>query len=364
MVREFHSSGSIVNLTLSGFAIGVGLIVLITGDISNYYGRRPSLLSGIALFNLASWLIVFSSSLSIIIGLRVIQALGFAFILIIPRLILKDTMNASEQLKANGVLLIGLMISPAIAPIIGSYLAHYWGWRSCFLFSAILCSVLWLFAYKFLPETNLSRWDKFPSLNNYIKNYRSLLSNPSFIYLNLLYSSGVGVYFAFLGISSYLYIDFWHFTPLAYSHCFIGLSVAYLVGNQVMQWLNKSKYSILALLRIGVISTSIGLLIVISSFIFQSISLQILLCSCGILFMRAANAIINPPAQIQLMNYFHQQSGKALGLNMSISFLLNSIISYAVIILPFNPLVNFIIMAGICVSCAIVSCMYLKFPAS
>ena len=75
-----------------------------------------------------------------------------------------------------------------------------------------------------------------PALPRYLKGYLNLLKNKVFITLTLIYACGVGAYFAFIGISSYLYIGYLHISPIAFSYIFLGLSAAYLTGNQVMQF--------------------------------------------------------------------------------------------------------------------------------
>jgi DHA1 family bicyclomycin/chloramphenicol resistance-like MFS transporter len=90
----------------------------------------------------------------LIILLRVVQAFGCAVIIIVPRLVLKDCMDEREQITANGILLMGLIISPAIAPVIGAYLAKFWGWRSCFALSGVFGIILVVWGYFVLPETN------------------------------------------------------------------------------------------------------------------------------------------------------------------------------------------------------------------
>jgi len=48
-----------------------------------------------------------------------------AFVFICSRQVLKDIMDQREQVRANGIILSGLVISPAIAPVIGAYLTHF-----------------------------------------------------------------------------------------------------------------------------------------------------------------------------------------------------------------------------------------------
>ena len=350
MVADFHCSPKEVNLTISSYGFGIALVVLFIGEISNRFGRRKILVGGIGLFSFASFLIALMPSIHLMIALRLVQALGCATFLIVPRLILKDCMNEREQVNANGILLMGLIISPALAPVIGAYLAEYLGWKSCFIASGIFGGILCYLSLKMLPETNLSPIEKFSSLLHYLKIYYQLLSNRVFITLTAIYASAIGAYFAFIGISSYLYIDYWHLTPIDYSYIFILLSIAYLVGNVIMRKLNRRKLSIAKIIGFGTYSTLGGMLLIILAAILLHGKALIVVVTIGALFMRTANALINPPTQIRIMSEFHPHSAQALGLNMCISFLINSFSTYVVTITGLNPFMSLVLVSGIMVA--------------
>ncbi|RTL13343.1 MAG: Bcr/CflA family efflux MFS transporter [Neisseriaceae bacterium] len=346
MVADFHSTPQTVNLTLSSYSIGIALGVLFTGELSNRFGRRKILLGGLSCFAIAAGLITFTPTIWGVIILRVIQSFGCSVILIVPRLILKDCMDEREQVHANGVLLMGLIISPAVAPVLGAYIATYLSWHYCFLFSALVGLLLVIVTIKILPETNLNQIHKMPALPRYLKGYLNLLKNKVFITLTLIYACGVGAYFAFIGISSYLYIGYLHISPIAYSYIFLGLSAAYLTGNQVMQFLNRKKAPLVDIIGIGVYSTASGVFILILTLFFDNVTIIALLATIAVLLMRVANALINPPTQIKIMSHFHTQSAQALGLNMCIGFSINSIATYMVTILPTYPLLSFVLSSG------------------
>lgn len=65
----------------------------------------------------------------------------------------------------------------------------------------------------------------------------------------------------------------------------------------------------------------------------------------GVLFMRVANAIINPIVQVRLMNHFQQQGANALGLNISISFIAASFAIWLVTLFPVFPLASLVVVS-------------------
>ena len=191
MVREFNTTSSMVNLTLSSYNFGIALGVLVVGELSNRFGRRVCLLYGVTCFALASFLIALIPSIHIMILLRFIQSIGAATVIIAPRLILKDCMTEHEQIRANGILLMGFMISPALAPVLGAYLAKFFGWKSCFYFSGFFASLMWFYCWKTLPETNANCIGKFAKFSIYVQSYTNILKNRVFWGLTGIYSGAV-----------------------------------------------------------------------------------------------------------------------------------------------------------------------------
>ena len=346
MVIDFNTEPSMINLTLSSYSIGIAVIVLFMGEFSNRFGRRQVLLFGLFCFFISAFLMAVIKDLYLMIFLRIIQAIGGAAIIIVPRLILKDCMEEHEQIRANGYLLMGLILSPAIAPVVGAHLSVWFGWRSCFLFSAILGFLLWWRTYAILPETNLDKIIHMQSLSSYLSSYKDLLNNRLFMALTLIYACGTAAYFAFVGVSSYLYINLWHILPVNYSYIYLALAGAYLVGNQIMQFLNKKEASAIQIIALGVYSTLCGVIIIVVSCLFfhHQISVVAFTVTLGVFFMRAANALINPPTQIKIMNYFYPHSAQALGLSMFFSFALNSLATYLVTIFPTYPFTSFAVV--------------------
>ncbi len=344
MVREFNTLPDTVNLTISAYTFGIAIGVLFIGELSNRFGRRKIILSGIICFSLSSFFIALCSSIYCIVLLRLIQALGCSSFIIIPRMIIRDTMNEKEQINANGTLLLGMIISPAIAPVIGAYISQYLGWRYCFVFSSVIGIIMSCIVYKCLPETNLSQLKKLASIKQYLIVYQQLCLNISFIALTVIYATTVGAYFAFLGISSYLYIDFWHLSPINFSYVYVLLAAAYFAGNYVMRALNKNGLSPARIIGIGVYSAFIGIVIIACANLLGDICL-IIMVTLGVIFMRSANAIIIPPTQIRVMSNFAPHSAQALGLNMCIGFMCNSLATYGVTLLKFAPLTNLMIIS-------------------
>lgn len=345
MTKDFLTTANIINLTLSFYTAGIAIGVLFVGELSNRYGRRQLLILSSIGFFITSLIIAAIHFIWLVILCRIIQSFCAAITIIVSRLVLKDCLSQEEQLKANGILLIGLVVSPAIAPIVGAYLSANFGWQSTFIVLSMASAILAYMTFKFIPETNTNLLKQFNHPLYYIRIYLSLLQSKRFISTTLLSGATNGAYFSFIGISSYLFILHWGFTPEHYSLLFLLIALAYLIGNFIMQLLNRRGMQLEQIIQYGMyVTTSGGIIMLISPIL--PLKITIISVVTGTLLMRLATALINPAVQIKIMNSFSHCSSQAIGLSFCISFGINSIAISSVSIFQNRPLLGLIIVSG------------------
>lgn len=346
MSHEFASSIKQMNLTISVYIYAQAFFFLIIGVISDLFGRRRVLLACIPLQIIASFAIAMTNSLTLLIILRVIQALGSSAIYIILRLVIKDTLTKEEQIHATGMLLIGLVLSPALAPVIGAHLINWWNWRACFIIIGASMTGLVIWLAILLPETNL-RIQQFRnefSFKAQLANYTGVLQDRLFIMLIILVGGTFASYYGFIAISSYMYIDEYHTSNTLYSYTYVAIAAAYLLGNRIMLWLNKEQVRPWRIIQYGLIISCIGVTVMISSLFGQTHIFLILgLATFGSLLIRLATAFINPPIQVLVMNYFGNAGSNAIGLLSCLQYVFAGFGTAVVSGLPFVPSVNLVV---------------------
>ena len=320
MVSDFHTSPTMVNSTILCFNLGMALSVLYTGVLSNRFGRKSVLIGGILIFSLSALLIAWAPTIHLVLILRGIQGVGCGGIIVVQRLILRDTMNEREQIHAGGMLALGATISPAIAPIIGAFLAKIWSWHVCFLASAALGFIIAIISTIIIEETNTTPIKKLPSTAAYLYDYLVLLRDPICLSLISILSLTFATYFAFIGISSYLYITNLGLSPIVYSYIFILLAASYFVGNSYMMYLNKNGTASSSIIKKGVLLGVIGGVISFVSLIGHHHWLILISLTFGVVITRIAAAFIINPIQIKITNHFKERGALALGIAICLQF--------------------------------------------
>ncbi len=151
--HSFGASNAAMQMTISIYILGLACGQLVYGPLSDGIGRRPMLIAGLALYTIAGVVAALASSVHLLVGARLFQALGGCAGLALGRAIVRDTAQADEAVGDLALLNLMMMIGPGLAPLLGSGLALAFGWRSIFVLLAALGALTLLFAWRRLPET-------------------------------------------------------------------------------------------------------------------------------------------------------------------------------------------------------------------
>ena len=170
---------ALAQLTFSIALFGMAFSTLFYGSLSDRYGRRPVLLSGIVLFLVGSAIsVVADLVLTLVLG-RLVQAIGAGCGITLVRAIAQDVYGRERLVQAIAYLTMAYTIGPMISPIVGGILIDALGWRSVFGFALALGGVIALAVYVAIPElrppTAANR-----DVGNVFRNYGDLFRHARF----------------------------------------------------------------------------------------------------------------------------------------------------------------------------------------
>jgi DHA1 family bicyclomycin/chloramphenicol resistance-like MFS transporter len=360
IAKEFGATMEVTNLTISIYNYSQAVVVLFIGVISDLRGRRATILTCLALHIGATIWIALSSSISWMIIMRVLQATGSAAVYIILRLIIKDTMDKKAQIHATGLLVVGLVLSPILAPVLGAWIIHLSGWRNCFWAIALFEAPLFAWAWMTISETNHKQtaFRSSFSLKNHFLSYVAVLQDRYFLGMALIVGSVFAAFYAFISISSYLYINQFGMQQTSYAYVFIGIAVSYLIGNRLMSKLNADNLPPQRIIGLGISVSLVGAACILGELVTRHPLVIIALITLGTCLLRLATALINPPAQVVVTNHFHERGSHALGMLTCVQYSFAAIGTMVVSGLPLTPSGNFMVSTSLFVALSLVGYLF------
>ncbi|HAJ14187.1 MAG TPA: Bcr/CflA family drug resistance efflux transporter, partial [Comamonadaceae bacterium] len=130
MTAAFGASMPQAQLTLTAMLLAFGLSQLVWGPMSDRFGRRPVLLSGLVMYVLASVGCVFSGTFEQIIGWRTLQGIAMGAGVMGARAIVRDLYAPAEGARIMSKSLTGLGVLACLSSPLGGLLTEVGGWRT------------------------------------------------------------------------------------------------------------------------------------------------------------------------------------------------------------------------------------------
>ncbi|MGH6926160.1 MAG: multidrug effflux MFS transporter [Propylenella sp.] len=232
LAREFGVDYGVAQLTLSVFLASMAVFLILTGPLTDMFGRRPVLFAGLGIFLAATVAAALAPNISVLIAARVVQAAGAGAGVVIGRAAVGDLYERERAASMMGYLTMAYGLSPMLAPLIGGLLEEWRGWRASFVFLALVGTVVVAVAWRVLPETARSRAAGGPAPTFFGALYE-LARVPAFWAIALTNALASSVYFTFLGGGAFVSEHHLGLSPAAYGFYFILISLGYIGGNWV-----------------------------------------------------------------------------------------------------------------------------------
>lgn len=234
MADDFHASDSQLQLTLTLYALGSAISLLVSGPLTDRFGRRPVLLSGLCVYAVATVACALADSIGVLIVARLFQALGGCCTTVIGRVIVRDYFARDEQARLLGLISMAMAISPMAAPVLGSLMLPFIHWRGLFIVLAVIGVALCLVVFRRLPETRPPEVAAAPP-SNLLRLYGQLLRDRYFLRYSLAIGCVYSTYFPFISESSALLQRGFHLSATAYALVFAATISGYMLGANLFR---------------------------------------------------------------------------------------------------------------------------------
>jgi DHA1 family bicyclomycin/chloramphenicol resistance-like MFS transporter len=232
IAADLHTTTAATQMTLMAFFVGFGLSQIVYGPASDMTGRKPPLYFGLTLFIVGAVGSGLSPSIGWLIAFRLIQGVGAASVMVVPRAVIRDLHTGVEATRLMATVMLVLSVSPILAPLAGSALIVPFGWRAVFV-AATIAALLGFFLTAFvLPETWPAERRVKGELKSVLAGYGSLLRDRRFLGLTFIGGLGMASFFAFIASASFIYVNHFGLTPVEFSVAFSVNAVGFIGASQ------------------------------------------------------------------------------------------------------------------------------------
>ncbi|WP_413284005.1 multidrug effflux MFS transporter [Vibrio sp. MA40-2] len=181
IAQDFSISAEDAQLLISIYLLGFGPSQLIYGPMSDALGRKPILIAGLLLAILGlSIAILASFSFDMLVLGRFIQGLGAGCCAVLARASIRDSYDGANLPRALSWVTIVASFTPIIAPVLGGFINHAFGWLAVFiaLLSYIGLVITLLF---FVFTETLAVKKPLPNLTAMLSTYKMLITSRYFL---------------------------------------------------------------------------------------------------------------------------------------------------------------------------------------
>ena len=233
--EEFGATAAQVQLTLSGFILGFAIGQLCYGPLSDRFGRRPVLLSGICLYVGMTVLCAASGDIEMFTLFRFLQAVGGGAGAVLSRAIVRDRYSGAEMARAMSLMLTVILFAPMVAPIIGGYLLVWVGWRAVFWVLAVIGLAAILVVAFGIEETLPRNRRSAPGVGSLLRGYGAVFGHRRALGYILSGGLSFAALFAFLSGAAFVFIEHYGLAPQHMGYVFTLNVVGVMAGG----WVNS-----------------------------------------------------------------------------------------------------------------------------
>ncbi|MCF3124873.1 MULTISPECIES: MFS transporter [Streptomyces] len=206
--KDLNATFADVQWITNGYFLALAVALITAGKLGDRFGHRQTYLIGVVGFAAASGAIGLSSSISLVVGFRVLQGLFGALLMPAALGLLRASFPAEKLNMAIAIWGMVIGASTAGGPILGGLLVEHVSWQSVFFINVpvgVLALVLGLFILKDIRAENAPRSFDIPGI--------ALLSAAMFCLVWALIKApewgwGDGMTWTFIGASVLSFVVF------------------------------------------------------------------------------------------------------------------------------------------------------------
>ncbi len=151
MISDLNTSLIVAGFVLSAYQLVVTVVMALAGKLTDMFGQRTAFITFTALFSIGSVLCALAPNIYVLIGARVIQALGGGGFMPCAAGIVSEAFPENRQ-RFIGLFSSIFPIGMILGPNLGGWMVQSFGWRSIFWFNVPLGVAVLVLSWIMVPR--------------------------------------------------------------------------------------------------------------------------------------------------------------------------------------------------------------------
>lgn len=321
------SPAATIQLTLTACLAGMALGQLVIGPMSDKWGRRKPLLTGMIVYVLATAICALAPNAGLLIGFRLLQGLAGAAGIVIARAVVRDLYDGVEMARFFSTLMLISGVAPIIAPLIGGQVLRLADWRGVFVVLTAVGLALTVVVWRGLGETLPPERRQTGGVGSALRTMRGLLGDRVFAGYTLAGGFAFAVLFSYISASPFVVQEIYGASPQAFSLLFGLNSVGLIAIGQVNGKLLVGRVSLDKALGagLGIITAASVALLLMSTGVFGEVGLVPV--AAALFVLMSAMGLVLPNTNAQALMRTPHAAGSASALLGTSSFLVGAVAS-------------------------------------
>ena len=264
--RSLHATSAQTQGTVAAFLAGMAIGQVFYGPASDRLGRRAPILLGVAIFTLASAGCALATTPEWLLVGRFVQALGACAGGVVSRAVVRDRFGHTETARMLSLMMLIMGLAPILAPLLGSALLNFGGWRLNFWFMTAFGVVVGLIALLRMTESRSQATSLQASQENPFQSYLAILRERRLIGYALSGALNGATLFTYLSSSPGLLMGTYGVSVNLFPWLFGLNAVGIIGGNQVnrfvLRWFTPDQ----VLARSSLVALGVGVLLALAAY--------------------------------------------------------------------------------------------------
>ncbi len=217
--------------------LGIGFGQLISGPLSDSFGRKPIIYVGFSVFVFASFICLFATNLEMMIVGRFLQGIGLSAPRTISIAMVRDRFNGNYMARVMSFITVIFLLVPVISPALGKLLLDAYGWKSIFYSQLIIGVFIMLWVWKRQPETlDIEKRKEF-KLALFIEGVKEFLKYKYAVIFTIFSGFITGSFMVYLSASQHIFVEQYNLEeefPFIFASLAISIGMATFLNGKLV----------------------------------------------------------------------------------------------------------------------------------